>query len=146
MKKGLNAGAIRDIRKRSETESTRQIADDYQTSFEQIWRIVNNKIWKWVTDDVPDHAITATWAKKEQKKLLRRKREEIRRAAREPLSMEIWRALKQVRYRYVPDTVVKEIRRLADLRWPAHLIAKRLNMQYQTVRSVALRTTYRHVA
>ena len=146
MQRGLNAGIIRDIRKRSETQSTREIADYYQTSFEQIWRIVNNKIWKWVTDDVPAHATGPNWAKKDRKKLQRRKREELRRAACEPLSVEIWRALKQVRSRYVPDIVVKEIRRLADLSWPAHLISKRLNMQYQTVRSVAIGNSYKHVA
>jgi len=148
MQKVLNAGAIRDIRERSKTQSTRQIADYYQTSFEQIWRIVNNKIWKWVTDDAPAHATAPSWAKKERKKLLRRKREEIRQAAREPLSIEVWKALKQVKddNDRLPDILVYEIRKLADEDWPVAIIAGRLNLKYTTVYAIARRKTYQNVA
>lgn len=146
MARALNAGAIRDIRERSKTQSTREIADDYGTSFEQIWRIVNNRIWKWVTDDVPDHATSPDWVKKEQKKLRQRKREAIRRAAGEPLPVEVWRALKQIRDGRLPDLLVLEIRRLADKDWPISIIANRLNLKYTTVYSIAVGRTYMHVS
>jgi len=142
----LSAADVRKIRELVKTTPRKNVAAAYNISTVQVWRIATGRAYDWVTDDIPDHARYPDWKERDRVKTKRTKIETMLKEAGGPLTMELWRALRERKGDRLPPVVVKEMRRLADLGWPVWIIARRFNFPYHTVYGVVAMKTYQTVA
>lgn len=138
----LSAADVRKIRELVKTTPRKNIAFDYNISTVQVWRIATGKAYTWVSDEVPDHAQYPDWKERDRLRVKRGDLQRFRKKAGEPLTVELWHALRERKGDRLPAIIVKEIRRLSQQNWPVCFIARRFNLLYHTVHAIVMGRTY----